>query len=351
MKKAAAAARAVAVGAITVLTALAPVAVRAQDQQLVEEVVARVNSDIITRSQYLDIVNQTAEDIRANTADKAEAERRIAEFRPKILDLMIENLLIVQKGQDLGIDVEADVNRQFSEMARQQNHTITEFEELMRQNGVDPNDVRTRLRERLMRDKVMNQEVYGAIWRSLTEKEKREFYDENKDKFMQPGELKLSELFLPVEGRSFSVIEARGNEIVTQARGGSSFAELVKKYGDPNRASYTNGGSLGSFKSTKDLAGPLANAIDNLKAGDVTDPIRLPDGVLIIRVDERREAAPRPYEEVSNDVALALVYKRSQDAERKFVDKLRSEAYIKITPGYETASAKVDTPKADDGKQ
>lgn len=346
MKKAAAAARAIATAAVVLTVSLVPAV--AQEQQLIEEVVARVNAEIITRSQYMSIVEQTEADIRQQVQDPAEAQKRIDEFKPKILDVMIDNLLVIQKGQDLGFDVEADVNRQFSEMARRENKTITEFEDLMRQSGIEPNEVRTRLREQLMRDRVMNQEVYGAVWRGLTEKEKRDYYDAHKEKFMRAGELKLSELFLPVEGRSFSEIEAKAREIVTQARGGTPFTDLVKKSGDPTRASYTNAGSLGSFKSTQEIAAPLSTAIENLKSGEVTDPIRLADGVIILRVDERREAAPKPFEEVANDVGMAMVYERGSEAEQKFIKKLRAEAYIKITPGYETASAKAAAaPKGD----
>jgi parvulin-like peptidyl-prolyl isomerase len=325
MKKVAAAAIALAIGLVPAF---------AQEQQLVEEVVARVNADIITRSQYMEVVQQTLDDIDQNTPDKTVAEKRKEEFKPRILDMMIDNLLIVQKGQDLGIDVDADVNRQFSELARQQNMNVTELEEAMRQGGIEPNDIRARLRERLVKDRVMNQEVYGAVWRALTEKEKREYYEKNKEKFMQPGELKLSELFISVEGRSFSEIEAKGREIVAAARGGASFAELVKKHGDPNRASYSNAGLLGAFKSEKDLAPELASAISSLKTGEVTEPLRRTDGIIILRVDERREPAARPFEEVSNDVALSIVQDRGQEAEQRYVEKLRAEAYIKITPGY-----------------
>jgi peptidyl-prolyl cis-trans isomerase SurA len=342
MKKAATAARAVAAAAVLLMGSLAPAL--AQEQQLVEEIVARVNADVITRTQYLEVLKQTEDDIKQQTPDAAEAQKRFEEFKPKILDIMIDNLLIIQKGQDLSIDVEADVNRQFTEMAKGENKSVTEFEELMRQNGLDPNDIRSRLRERLMRDRVMNQEVYGAIWRGLTEKEKREYYEAHSDKFMQEGELKLSELFLPVEGRSFTEIETKGREIVASARSGASFTDLVKKFGDPTRASYANGGSLGSFKSTKDLAAPFSTAIENLKQGEVTDPIRLKDGVIILHVDERREAAAKPFEAVSNDVALTMVYDRSQEAEQKYLQKIRSEAHIKIPPGYETASAKSAAP-------
>lgn len=310
----------------------------AQEQRLVEEVVARVNNEIITRSQYLDVLQQTETDARQNRSPE-EAERILKDLKPRLLDLMIENILLVQKGQDLGIDVEANINRQMTEAARRENMTITEFEDAMRRSGVDPAETRNRLRERLMRDAVMNQEVLGAVYRGLTDKEKHEYYDKNTDKFMLPGELKLSELFLAVEGRSFSEIETKARELVSQARAGSSFIDLVKKNGDANRPSYANGGSIGSFASVDEVAAPLSAAIKNLRTGELTDPIRVADGVIVLRVDERRDAAPKKYEEVENDVALALTYTRSQEAERKYIQKLRDEAYVKISDAYKTAVA------------
>jgi peptidyl-prolyl cis-trans isomerase SurA len=307
--------------------------------QLVEEVVARVNADIITRSQYMQALTDTENDFKTNLPPE-EAKAKLAELKPKLLDLMIDNMLLVQKAQDLGVDVEAQINKQFLEMAKQQNMSITEFEEAMRKSGMEPNDARARMRERMQREAVLNQEVYGNIWRGLTEREKREYYDKNKEKFMQAGELKLSEIFLTVEGRSFGEIEAKAAEIAASARNGTPFSDLVKKHGDPTRASYANAGALGSFKSVDDLSGPLAKAIGPLKTGQVTDPIRMGDGVIILRVDERREAAPRPFEEVDRDVSMSLVYERSRDAETRYVEKLRGEAYIRVTTGYETTAYK-----------
>ena len=338
MRRAVGSARVAVIAIAAAVLAAAP-AVVAQQQRLVEEVVARINADVITRTQYLDVLAQTEADIKQNSPSPEVAAERFAEIRPKILDLMIDNLLIVQQGQELGVDVEAKVNEQLVAIANRENKSITELEEDMRRGGVDPADVRARLRERLVRDEVMRQEVYGSIWRSLTEKEKLEYYEANRDKFMQPGELKLSEIFLAVEGRSFSEIDTRAREIVTAVRNGTPFVDLVKRYGDSTRPSFANNGSLGSFKSAEELAAPLATAVGSLQKGQVTEPIRMPDGIVLIYVDERRDAAPRPYKEVDNDVAYSMVISRSKDAEEKFLSRLRQGAYIRITDGYESAIA------------
>lgn len=345
MRRAARAARAAAIAIVAAVLAATPAV--AQEQRLVEEVVARVNADVITRTQYLQALDQTEQDLKQNTPSAEIAAQRFAEIRPKILDVMIDNLLIVQKGQEIGIDVTARVNEQLVAIARQQNMTITQLEADMRSNGISPDDVRSSLRERFIRDEVMRQEVYGSIWRSLTDKEKREFYEANSEKFMQPGELKLSELFIPVEGRSFTEIEARARDVVAAVRAGTAFSDLVKKHGDPARASYAANGSLGSFKSAEELAGTLSGAVAPLKTGEVTEPIRLPDGVIVIYVDERRDPAPRPYEAVENDVAYQIVVSRSKDAEAKFLERLRRSAYIRITDGYESTIATGAATKTD----
>lgn len=335
---------------LTALLAAAALAAPAlaQEPQLVEEVVARVNSEVITRSQYLQALADAERDVRETVKDKAEADKAWAEFRPQVLDSMIDDILLVQKGQEMGIDVEAQINQQFMRLARENNMSVPEFDEAMRKSGLDPAEARARLRERLMRESVLNQEVLGTIYRSLTEKEKREFYEANKERFMQPGELKLSEVFIGVEGRSFSEIEAKARELVAQARAGTAFKDLVRKHGDPTRASYANGGSLGSFKSAEELSPSLAKAVSGLGTGDVTDPIRVADGVLVLKVDERRDPAPRPYDEVAQDVALSLVYQRGRDAQQVYLKKLRGEAYIKVTAGYESEIAR---PKADGSEQ
>jgi parvulin-like peptidyl-prolyl isomerase len=320
--------------AMALLTAVA-MPVSAQEQRLVEEVVARVNADVITRSQYLQTLDETMRDFqRSYPAD--EAAQRYEAFRPRILDLMIDNVLLFQKGQELGIDVEAQVNVQFKRIAEQQGMTLTELEDAMRRSGTDPNEARARLRERLLRESVLSQEVYGALWRALTEREKLEYYEKHKDKFEQPGEIKLSEIFLSVEGRSFGEIEARARELIEASRNGAQFKDLVRKYGDPNRGSYTNGGSLGSFKSADELAAPLAEVAAKLQEGQFSEPIRMADGVLVLRMDERREASPRPFADVKKDVEMSLVYEKGKEAEARYLERLRADAYIRITPGYES---------------
>src|SRR5689334_18710455 len=98
------------------------VSVRAQEPELVSEIVARVNNDIITRADYLKAVEDFKEQLKAElekNGKQAEFEERFAKLKPTILDLMIEDLLLEQKAKELNIDVEAEVNQQMIELAKQ----------------------------------------------------------------------------------------------------------------------------------------------------------------------------------------------------------------------------------------
>src|SRR5438105_11186577 len=121
---------------------------RAQEPELVNEIVARVNNDIITRTDYMASLDAFKEELRRQMQGKGEAEVN-AEFeklRPTVLDMMIEDLLLEQKAKELGIDVEAEVNQEMLRLMKESGFkTLTELEQAMRTQGVDPENARATL--------------------------------------------------------------------------------------------------------------------------------------------------------------------------------------------------------------
>ena len=83
---------------------------RAQEPTLINEIVARVNSDIITKADYDNALRDFKEQLTREMAGKTEAqiEAEFARMKPTILDYMIENLLLEQKAKELNLDVEAE---------------------------------------------------------------------------------------------------------------------------------------------------------------------------------------------------------------------------------------------------
>jgi len=144
------------VASFLVIVAVVP-AVRAQEPELVSEIVVRVNNDIITRADYLNAVKDFHEEIlkQAQQAGKsaAEAEAEYERLKPTILDYLIEDLLLEQKAKEMSYDAEAEVNQQMTELAKQNNFkSALEFEKALREQCIDPEVVRAQMRKRAQQE-------------------------------------------------------------------------------------------------------------------------------------------------------------------------------------------------------
>jgi peptidyl-prolyl cis-trans isomerase SurA len=319
---------------------------RAQEPELVNEIVARINNDIITRADYLEAIRAFKEELTRQMQGKSEAEitAEYERLKGNILDYMIDDLLLEQKAKELGIDVEAEVNQQMLQIAKDNNlKTLAELEKVLREQGIDPETARGSMRKKIQQQYVVQREVLQPIYSRLSEKDRREFYEKHKDAFTTPGEVTLSEIFLPLEGHTADEVTQRAKRVVEELRAGMSFVDAVKANSLSSRASRAQDGKLGTFKPGE-LKDDIAAAISTLKVGEVTEPIRLQDGFQIIRVDDRKASTVVPFDnpEVQNAIGRAATMERADDARKKFLQKLREEAFIEISKGYAPTQAKAD---------
>jgi peptidyl-prolyl cis-trans isomerase SurA len=331
--------------AVAFILALSTTA-RAQEPELVNEIVARINNDIITLSDYQGAVRAFREELDRQMQGKSEAEitAEYNRLKDNILDYMIDDLLLEQKAKELGIDVEAEVNQQMMQIAKENGmKDLASLEKALRDQGIDPENARSAMRKKIQQQYVVQREVLQPIYSRLSEKDRREFYEKHKDAFRNPGEVTLSEIFLPLEGHTADEVEQRARRVVAEVRAGQNFVELVKANSASNRASRAQDGKLGTFKPGE-LKEDIAAAISTLKTGEVTEPIRLQDGFQIIRVDDRKESTLVSFDnpDVQNAIGRAATMERAEDARKKYLQKLREEAFIQISKGYAATQAKAD---------
>ena len=322
---------------------------QAQEAELVNEIVARVNNDIVTRVDYLNALRDFKEELtrQLQQAGKSDAEIN-AEFerqKSTVLDFIIEDLLLEQKAKELNIDVEAEVNQQMAEIAKENGQpNVLAFENELKKQGLDPETARGTLRKRLQQQYVIQREVLQPIYQRLNEKEKRDYYDKHKEGFTTPGEVTISEIFLPLEGHTAAEVEQRARRLVAELRAGKNFAEAVQENSPTNRASRAQAGKVGSFKQGE-LNKDVTAAISTLKPADVTEPIRLQDGFQIIRLDDRKPETLVPFEDprIQSSIGRMTTMELADDARKQYLKKLRQESYIEITKGY-AAETKGDKP-------
>ncbi|MBS1787561.1 MAG: SurA N-terminal domain-containing protein [Acidobacteria bacterium] len=316
---------------------------QSSDAPPVDEVIARVNSAVIMRSTFEAAQKEQLEQLKNSGLKGTELEKKFNELKPRILDELINTQLLAQRAKDLSINVEPQVNQQFLRMMKENNCESKEcLSQKMREAGYDIEEVTKLLTENFSREAVLWNEVQMKIYRSLTEKEKRDAYEKNKEFLTVPGEVSLSQIFIAL-GKDPSQSLLRAKEIVTQARSGSiEFVSLGERFSEDELCKKQKC-SLGSAIKISELAPDIKAAVENAAVGTITDPIKLENGYYIFRVDQRKEPQLMPFEDenVQQRIGGYLVSQQAEQQVDVYLAKLREDAFIEIDPRFQFEGSKV----------
>jgi parvulin-like peptidyl-prolyl isomerase len=317
------------------------------DSKPIDEVIVRVNAGVIMRSAFENEQRELLEELKKKNLSPEELEKQFNEWKPRILDNLINSQLLVQRAKDLSINVDAQVNQQLLRIMKDVNCDSDKcLEQKMRETGIDLEEAKRILGENFSRQAVLGQEVYRKLIMGQTEKEKREFYEKNKQQlYVEPGEVTLSNIFIAFGKDPDKALE-RAKEVVTQARGGAvDFKTLAQKYTESEAAKKGGDSALGTLGTFKipELKAEVKSVVENAKVGDVTDPIKLETGYSIFHIDQRKEPNQLPFEDerVLNHIGQALASEREGVEIEAYFAKLRNDAFIEIDARYQFENAKV----------
>jgi parvulin-like peptidyl-prolyl isomerase len=328
------------------ILAFVPSVARAQEgeMQVVDEVIAQINDDVITLSMLKREIKERVETMKQQGMTEQQAAEEVVKRQPELIATLVNEALLLQKGKELELspDVEAEVNRRMLEVAKEQGiPTIEKLYQAMRDGGVDPEATRATLRTELMKQAVIQQEVDRKIFFGLTTAELQKYFQEHQDKFRKPETVTISEIFLSSAGKNEAEVKARALELVKELRAGADFAKLAAANSEREvngvRTGTQNGGKVGTFE-LPNLREDIANAVKTVQVGGVSDPLRSNDGYQILRVDER--TAPSTAATFNeNQVREAITMERATQAREEYVQTLRNDAYIKIAESYRASVA------------
>jgi peptidyl-prolyl cis-trans isomerase SurA len=309
---------------------------------VVEDVIVRVNDQIVSRSDLERSQQQLAAELQQNGASPAEAEER----RQNMLRDMIDQQLLLSRAKELGLNADAEVIRRLDEI-RKQNHldSMEDLEKAARQQGVSFEDFKANIKNGILTQQVVRDEVGRRL--QLTQAQEQAYYEAHKQEFAQPEQVRLSEILvpLPADANDAAIAQAQGkaNDIVAKVKEGGKFDDLAKAYSGGPTAE--QGGDLGLFKRGA-LAKVLEDQTFGLKTGESTAPIRTRQGFVILKVTDHQEAGVPPIKDVEPQIQDAMYMQAMQPALRAYLTKLREDAYIDIKPGFVDtgASAKQTKP-------
>jgi peptidyl-prolyl cis-trans isomerase SurA len=330
--------------------------------QVVEEIVTRVNSQIITRSEFQRSKDQLRDDVKQQ--DSANADKLYAEREKDILRDLVDQQLLLEKGKDLGITGDTDLIKRLDQMRKDMKlETMEELEKAATAQGISYEDFKQNLRNQIITQKVIGEEVGSHL--SISKEEEQQFYDEHKNEMEQPESIKLSEILVAPqkpapdksaagnaaadvsatgadaakqaqEAAALAAAEAKAGDVLKQIRAGANFEDVAKKFSDGPSAA--QGGDLGSFKRGT-LAKELEDRTFAMKSGEVTDVIRTKQGYVILKVTSHQTAGIPSMKDVEPKLQDALYYQKLQPALRAYLTKLREEAYIDYKDGYVDSGA------------
>jgi peptidyl-prolyl cis-trans isomerase SurA len=374
---------------ILIVTACLPVLAAGQ---VVEEIVTRVNSQIITRSEFQRSRDQLRDDVKQQ--DPTNADKVYSEREKDVLRDLVDQQLLLEKGKDLGITGDTELIKRLDQMRKDMKlETMEELEKAATAQGIPYEDFKQNLRNQIITQKVIGEEVGSHL--SIGKEEEQQFYDEHKNEMEQPESIKLSEILIapqksasdkPATGNpaadasaagadtpkgqdaasdaaakqaqeaaALAAAEAKAGDVLKQIRAGANFDDMAKKSSDGPSA--TQGGDLGSFKRGT-LAKELEDRTFAMKSGEVTDVIRTKQGYVILKVTSHQMAGIPPIKDVEPKLMDTLYYQKLQPALRAYLTKLREDAYIDYKEGYvdsgaspnQTKPIETATPKTADSK-
>lgn len=312
------------------------------EAKLIDEVIARVNSGVIMRSAFESAQKAILDRLREQGLKGDELEKKFREQQPRVLDDLIDSQLLAQRAKDLSINVEPQVNQQILRMMKENNCESEDcLKQKMREAGFEMDELKKALNERFSNDAVLSREVYYRVFNRLTEKEKKEAYEKYKDSFTESAEVTLSRIFIAL-GKDPNESLARAKDLVDKARSGvSDFAVLAENYSE-DELGKKNKGLIGDIK-VSELQPEIKAAVENAQVGTVTEPLKQDNGYSIFRVDKRKEAVLRPFDdaEVQERIARILVGEQAEKQIEEYLTKLRNEAFIEIDQRYQFENSKV----------
>jgi peptidyl-prolyl cis-trans isomerase SurA len=300
----------------------------------VEQIIARVNDQIITSSDYERAESEMEDEARQH----GDSMQEVAAERKDLLRSLIDQQLWLSKGKELGITGETDLVKRLDEIRKQYNlDSMEDLEKAAREQGVSFEDFKQNIRNQIITQDVMRQEVGEHI--QFTPGEAQQYYDQHKADFSQPESERLSEILIPAnadDAAKLAEAKTKADDIEARLHAGGDFAQLARSFSEGPTASA--GGDLGQYKQ-----GQLPKALEDktlpLSTGQFTDPILTRQGYVILKVTQHTAGGPAPYHDVQDQVEEALYMSRMEPAIRAYLTKMREDAFIDIAPGYSDSGA------------
>lgn len=275
-----------ALGPLTLSAALlAASPANAQERvQLLDRVVAVVNSDVITR-QELDRESTIAtETLRRQGTPLPEHEV----LEKQLLDRLVTKNLLLQYAKQTGIRVpDSELESSIERIAAENKLTLDALRKAIEKTGVAFDRFREDVRNEMMIARLREREIDSRV--NVSDAEIQGFLRSQEGQAERVDEYNLSHILVQVPEQASSeevrLRRARADDALKQIRAGGDFRQAAASYSDAPDA--LQGGEMG-WRQPGRLPGIFLQALNTMKVGQVSEVLRSPAGFHVIKLNDKR---------------------------------------------------------------
>lgn len=298
-------------------------------QDVVDAIVAIVNDEIITVSDYMTEHDMIYELLRSQLRGE-EFSRQYEIEKQGLLERMITERLLLQEAIRKDIRSTANVDEQLRTLinnikAQYEIGSDEEFKRAMAQQGINYEGWIDQQEKNILQQALIFSEVGRSI--VIDETDVINYYNLHPDEFTEPPEYKLKAIYVSSGDKSEEEARAKMAEIDRKLAEGGELENLAKEYSEgPEK---DNQGDIGTYKKG-DMDKTLEQAVENLEEGSLTPWIEIPSGWFLIKLEERTESRIKTFDEVKKDIENALFLQEQQVKIKDYLEELKKRSFIKI---------------------
>jgi parvulin-like peptidyl-prolyl isomerase len=323
--------------ALFILGMTVAVAISAPAQQKVEQIVARVNGDIILKSEMdHELEVRRFELMKKPGMDQATLEREVAEESKVILRDLIDRALLLQIAKEANLNADTDVEKTMEDLRAQQKfETREELEKAIIKDYGDLEEFKNDIRTKFLTQQVIEHEVYGRM--IVTNEEMRKYYDEHTKDFDRPAGIRIAEITVLVDRRlpdQVAVQRKKIEDAFAAVKKGDQFDDVAQKYSEVVTAE--NGGDMGfvSGNLKENLNEDIAKALEGVDKGQITNIVEFNDAFTFFKVTDKHNGGILSFELAQREIQYQLLSKAAPDKVRAFLTELRESGFVEVKSGF-----------------
>lgn len=298
----------------------------------INSIKAVVGDEIIIQGE---VVKRSAVAIHEAQGKYNEKEflEKVDEILMDTLDELINRKVLIKEAQRLfGTDemqmkdVEKDLDS-FMKGAVKNVGSLSKYYEIAESQGINPIEKKNELKEDIMIDKIMKDNVYNRV--KVQPKLLKRYYSENIDEFRQKKEVSLRQIMIKFSAHKNNKEETLSltQQIMKRLEKGEDFSTLAKQHSDGPNAE--NGGLL-SFEEVNEMRKDLRDVVYNLKDNERSAIIESPVGYHIFKMELIKPEKVQEFEEVQEEIYKKIYREEISRLKNQYINSLKAGVFIKV---------------------